>query len=321
MREEIHSQYIFGTYIAITVYGSVEQSGIDQVFIRNRDIHNAMSTSEGYEGSELMRLNQTSAGSPFQLSPDTYTLLEKAWSYAELSDGLFDPTIYPLVKLWNVQGEAPRVPSQMNIDETLARVDYRKLHFNEEHRVYFEEEGMGVELGGIAKGYASMEAAKILREYGIETALLDFGGNILLMGEKPDGSPWRVGVRDPERAPNNYLAILEGLQDVAVVSSGNYERFFVQDEVRYHHILDPRTGWPVENELKSVSIVTRDATVADAMSTICYILGREACMQLIEEESDIEVIFITVDNKIYLSDGLRPFFRLQSGDYQLVDGT
>ena len=164
-------------------------------------------------------------------------------------------------------------------------------------------EGMMIDLGGIAKGYIADELAAFLREQGVTSADLNLGGNVITIGRKPDGTAWRIGVQNPHGSRDESILILN-LVDATVVTSGNYERYFELDGVRYHHILDPETGYPVSNGLASVSIITQSSMYADALSTACYVLGLEEGMALIEELEDVEAIFITEDLEIHYSSGV-----------------
>ncbi|MFW6214072.1 MAG: FAD:protein FMN transferase, partial [Spirochaetota bacterium] len=173
----------------------------------------------------------------------------------------------------------------------------------------------------IAKGYAADEAGRIIRESGKDSALLDFGGNILTIGTKPDGSLWRIGVQLPETQARRgvFIGIAE-VEDLSVVTSGTYERFFVQDDVRYHHILDTETGYPVRNRLESVTIVTEDSIRADALSTSIFAMGLEEGLRFAEELSDAEALFVTEDKEIHMTSGMGDFFRLTNNEYETMTG-
>ena len=183
--------------------------------------------------------------------------------------------------------------------------------------VFLPDAGMGVDVGGIAKGYAADEAARILGDAGVESALLDFGGNILVMGTKPDGSPWRIGVQRPDAERSRYIGIVR-TADKTVVTSGPYERFFVQDGVRYHHILDPATGFPARNGIQQVTIVAERSMDADALSTSTYVMGLERGFDLIESLDGVEAIFVTEDRDVYVTSGVPDFFELTDDDYTLA---
>jgi thiamine biosynthesis lipoprotein len=176
---------------------------------------------------------------------------------------------------------------------------------------------MAVDVGAIAKGYAADQAARILMDAGVEHALLDFGGNILTIGNKPDGSQWRIGIQHPEESRNQYLGILEGV-DETIVTSGPYERYFIEEGVRYHHILDRRTGYPARNGLLSATIVAEESMRADALSTATFVLGMEEAQELVLSLEDVEAIFVTEEQEVWVSPGLRERFELTAPNYELM---
>jgi thiamine biosynthesis lipoprotein len=294
---------------------------VRKVFDRLHEIEKRMSANA--EGTEITRANALSGLSPAKLSPDTFALLSRAIEFAGLSGGGFDPSIGALVKLWGIGTDAARLPSPGEIAKALALVGYRDLVLDPGARtVFLPRAGMKLDLGGIAKGYAADEGARILREAGIDRAILDFGGNILVLGGKTKDAGWKVGILDPFLGKEDRKLSIASIEcrDEAVVTSGVYERYFVDEASgkRYHHIFDPATGYPVENGLVSVSIVTGDSTMADALSTSLFVLGRERGMAL-GEELGMGVIMIDSEKRVYLSKGLRERFVLIDPDYELAD--
>jgi thiamine biosynthesis lipoprotein len=187
-------------------------------------------------------------------------------------------------------------------------VDHEKTTLKEPSTVMLKEEGMALDLGAIAKGYACDRTAEILKEKGIKHGILDFGGNVYALGTRPDGSPWRVGIKMPIIGESGLVCFLE-VSDVSVVTSGGYERYFEKDGVIYHHLLDPKTGYPVSNGLLSVSIVAKSSTYADALSTACFVLGLGDGMKLVTDFG-YEGIFVTEDYKIYVTDGLKDVIKI-----------
>ncbi|MBN2049660.1 MAG: FAD:protein FMN transferase, partial [Spirochaetales bacterium] len=239
-----------------------------------------------------------------------------------MSSGGFDPSVGPLVKLWGVGTENARIPRPEEIETALALTDYRRVQTDPENRgVLLADRGMALDLGGIAKGYAADEAAKILVNHGVTGATVNLGGNVLTLGEKPDGSPWKIGIQDPASGRGDYVAILQ-VKDLSVVTSGPYERFFIgPDGKRYHHILSGETGYPVESVIISVTILARDSMTADALSTAVFVLGLGKGMELIESLEGIEGMFITQEQAVYASSGLLNQeipFSLSDTNYTLV---
>lgn len=312
--------YLLGTILNVAIHDTGYQAElIDHVFERVAEIESKMSTSTSdYDETELLEVNRAAGSEPVQVSEDTYGVLEKALSFSQLTDGAFDLTIWPLVTLWGIGTDAARVPSPEEIATARRLVDYTAVELLPDRRVFLPEAGMGVDVGAIAKGYAADEAARILRETGVKHALLDFGGNIMLIGSKPDGSPWRIGVQRPDGERSSFIGVLS-LTDQSVVTSGPYERFFVQDGVRYHHIMDAATGYPAENGLNQVTIITPRSIEADALSTACYVLGLRPGLALIESRPDVEAIFVTDDHRVYLTSGIGETFELTDSDFSLAE--
>ncbi len=300
---ETETELLLGTTISVTVYEPTD-TAIEAVFDRIAEIEAKMSTSEeDYESTELLRVNRQASQAPVTVSADTLFVLQAAREYAELSSGAFDPSIWPLVRLWGFGTSAAGIPEPEEVERVRDLVDYRDLALNPaDNSVSLNREGMGVDVGGIAKGYAADEARRILRNHGVQTALLDFGGNILTIGKKPDGSPWRIGIQNPDSRRGEFLAVVE-TGPSAVVTSGDYERFFEVDGVRYHHIIDPDTGYPTRNGLRSVTILAEDSMDADALSTACFVLGVEDGVRLIESLPTVEAAFATEDT-VYLTTGM-----------------
>ncbi len=297
------TELLLGTTISVTVYEPASDA-VAEVFARVREIEEKMSTSEDdYDTTELLQVNRMADEAPVAVSDDTFFVIEAAKDYSESSFGAFDLSIWPLVRLWGFGTADAAIPQERRIEETRALVDHRKVHLDPETRsISFEEEGMGIDVGGIAKGYAADEARRILREHGVRQALLDFGGNILTIGEKPDGSLWRIGIQNPDSRRGQFLGVVE-TGPGAVVTSGDYERFFEVDGVRYHHIIDPETGYPTRNGLRSVTILAEDSIDADALSTAVFVLGVEEGTRLIETLPTVEAAFVTEDT-VYLTSGM-----------------
>ncbi len=243
----------------------------------------------GYlESSELARINRSS-GNPVRISPDVALVLRKAYKYSVISGGALDVTIDPVSRLWGrFEGEALGVPTRSSIDSAVRLVDYRQL-LVEDSMARFLTRGGSIDLGSIAKGYAVDRCVALLESLGAAGGLVDAGGDVRTFGEKPGGGPWKVGLRDP-RAPDSIVTVFE-LGDRSVATSGDYERYFIEDSVRYHHILNPRTGFPADGSC-SVTIITGEACDADAIATAVFVMGPEAGMRLIESLPDVEGLII-----------------------------
>lgn len=314
------TNFLMGALVKITVYDEVKDDSVfNRAFDRIREIEDKMTINKESAKGEIINLNNFAGKDDVTLSRETFKLLEKGKYYGEISKGKFDITIGPLVKLWNIDTENAAVPDLGIIKKKLPLVDFNKLELDENKmQARLLNKGMMVDLGAIAKGYAADEAARILREAGINSAIVNLGGNILTVGKKPDGSLFRLGLQDPDKPRNENMAVVK-LANQSLVSSGTYEKYFEANGKRYHHIIDPETGYPAENGLVSVSIITEKSIDADALSTSIFLLGLEEGMSLTEELNDVEAIFVTNDKKVYLTSGIsQDNFSLINEDYQLV---
>ena len=249
------------------------------------------------ENSEICALNRDGEA---ELSIDTYDLLIKALALSRRTDGAFDPTVYPLVELWGFTKDTQEIPSQNEIDDAVALVGYEQLG-NDLDVTYCSVDGK-IDLGGIAKGYTAQKVVDLLADRGIETAFLSLGGNVQTLGSKPDGEPWAVGIADPEN-PSNAIACLRFSGSLALVTSGGYQRYFEENGVRYHHILDPKTGLPADTGLTSVTVLAQDGALADGLSTALFVMGMDKATELWRESNDFEAVFITQDGAIFVTEG------------------
>lgn len=229
-------------------------------------------------------------------------MLNLALDFSRLTDGAFDMTVAPVMDLWDFTGSAPHtLPDPDALQESLQHVDYQTVSI-EDDLVTLADPDAALDLGGIAKGYIADCLGTFLKQNGIESAMLDLGGNILVIGNKPDGSDWRIGIRRPFGESSDVIAVVPA-SDQSIVTSGTYERFFELDGQLYHHLIDPKTGYPVQNGLLSVTILANSSAQADALSTSCFVLGLERGMELIESLDDTEALFITEDMKLHRSSG------------------
>ena len=309
------TEFVLGTVCTINLfeYGTPER--YRALFARLREIEDRMSVNK--TGTELDAVNEAAGRTPVPVHPDTYYVVEKALEYARVSGGAFDPTVGPLVKLWGIGTEDAHVPESLEIEKALKKIDYQKVLLDSEHyAIYLKEEGMALDLGAIAKGFAADELATMLRQWRIRRALIDLGGNILVVGEKKDGSPWRIGVQDPRSGRGEYIGIVQIKRDKTTVTSGIYERYFEQDGKRYHHILSTRDGYPVQNGLLSVTIVADRSIDADALSTTVFALGYEKGLSLLET-LDVGGIFIFENQEVTVTKNLSSQFQLTNTAYRL----
>lgn len=299
--EYSRSEFVVGTIVSVKIFEDGSEAVLDDIFARLAEIEARMSFNT--KESEIKDINAAAGKNPVVVSQDTFDVVERAVEFAEESHGLFDPTIGPLVQLWGIGSEAAAIPSDTDRLAAIELIDWMNVELDPDTlEVYLKEEGMELDLGAIAKGYASDEVVRILKENGVSRGIINLGGNVFAYGEKEDGSAWRIGVQNPFSTRGEYIAILD-VKNKTVVTSGIYERFFEEDGVRYHHILDTQTGYPVENNLASVTVVTDNSMNADAMSTILFSAGIEEGMEYIKAyHPDVVAIFVTKDRKVYTTD-------------------
>jgi thiamine biosynthesis lipoprotein len=310
------TRFALGTTCTITVFRKADAHHIQEAFDAVHRVESLMSVN--LDDSEISVLNDHAGRDPLQLSDDTFFLLSKAKEYAQLSGGAFDPTVGPLVSLWGIGSDEARLPDRPEILDALALIDYHNLVLNSEHRTAeLLEKGMAVDLGAIAKGYAADAAAQVLKDGEVPYAIINFGGNVFAMGHRYGDGPWKIGIQDPDAERGNYIAIAR-VEDSAVVTSGKYERFFIQDGVRYHHILSTVDGYPIENGIASVTIVARDSTRADAFSTMLFALGPEKGLRLARETPFLQAVFVMEDKSVLTSSDPDGWLTIEDSRYHFV---
>lgn len=295
-KETIYSDtgFYFDTVITVTLYENGSPEILNNCMALALDYENLLSTT--VEGSDIWNLNH-SAGSYVTLSPETISLLQIALSYAELSDGVVDPTVGSLSSLWNFGSDGLNiVPEASHIEESLSHVDYRTLSI-EGNQAALLDPYASVDLGFIAKGYIGDKMKEFLISQGVTSALINLGGNVVTIGSKPNGDSFRVGIQDPFEKSGTPAHVVE-LTDTCAVSAGNYERYFENNGIRYHHILSTLDGYPARSGLSQVTIISPNSTRADALSTLCFILGYEKAASLLENYPEDQAIFITEDGEI-----------------------
>jgi thiamine biosynthesis lipoprotein len=289
-REASRSQFALGTLCQITLFEQGQDKVYNDAFARIREIESLMSVN--VPSSDVSRINAAAGIEPVQVHEDVFAVIVRALHYAKLSGGAFDPAVGPLVSLWGIGGSSPRVPSQAEIDRTLPLVDWRFIELDEKtRRVFLARRGMSLDLGAIAKGYAADEAAAVIKNAGIERAIINLGGNVVTCGKRTDGRPWRVGVQTPDAERDKYIGILQ-VTEKSVVTSGVYERFFEEEGRRYHHIFYPSGGYPAGGGLLSVTIIAPRSIDADALATAVFVMGYERGSALIEGLAETEAVFI-----------------------------
>jgi thiamine biosynthesis lipoprotein len=309
---------MLGTVCTVNLYTQGSTALYSAIFSRLQAIEALMSAT--LTGSDVDLINQNAGREPVKVHEEVLEVLETAVQYAELSDGAFDPTVGPLVKLWDIGSETPELPSEAAIREALSHINWRNVFIDRAAgTVLLKHPGMVLDLGAIAKGYAADEAARILKEARIDGAIIDLGGNIFAFGAKEgDTVPWRIGVQNPLDERGTYIGVLT-VQHKSIVTSGVYERYADINGVRYHHILSTKNGYPVDNSILSVTIVAASSMDADALSTTVFTLGYEKGAALLADLDKAEAIFVFTDKCIRLTKGAVPMFTLTNKEYRIVE--
>lgn len=302
MREYQKTEELLGTVITCKVYGENGDKGLEKAFERAGEIEAAMSARQ--EDSELSKINKEAAEHPVIISDDLYQVIEKALYYAEKTEGAFDPTIGRLIDLWGIGTEKERVPSKSEIAALRDRKNYKNVILDKETKtIFYKNKDIKLDLGAIAKGYAGDEMKRILKEeFHINNGILSLGGNIVTIGNKPDEGKWKVGIINPLDTSKVYGTLESG--EMTIVTSGNYERYFIKDGVRYHHIINPKTGYPAEEGVVSATIYGDCSMDADALSTASYIMGKDKAIELLEGLEGFQGIFIEEKGNMVTTSGI-----------------
>ncbi|MCL2600174.1 MAG: FAD:protein FMN transferase [Treponema sp.] len=338
-------EYAMNTLCSVNLFGDGNSRLYSEIFLRIREIDRTMTAFPpilepvaGGPVSGVVEIGRQAGIMPVHVGPDLIFVLERALYFAEISDGAFDPTIGPLTKLWGIRTQAQRVPDCAEIAAALDLVDWRDLVIDREAgTVFLRRPGMSLDLGSIAKGYAGDEAARIAREAGVRRAIIDLGGNIVLVGRRQqrgntlqrlfsrrvhEDLPWRIGLQNPIAGRGEHIAVVYA-HDTSIVTSGVYNRFFVvpapDGNRRYHHLFSTTTGFPVENGLLSVTVITKSSTDADALSTVAFTMGYERGRAVIDSRPGVEAIFVFEDRSVRITCGLAGILRMAGDEFVLAE--
>lgn len=296
--------FAMDTVMTLTAYGPGGQNAVEEA-ARELQRLDAL-WSVGNPKSEVSTLNARGSGT---VSEDTAALLERALELSRETEGLFDATIYPLVELWGFPTDDPHVPVPAAVEVCLPLVDSAQVTLEGEEATLGP--GQKLDLGGIAKGFASARVMEIFQENGVSAGMVSLGGNVQTLGTKIDGSFWRIGIRDPKGEAGSYLGVV-WVADRAVITSGGYERFFEENGQRYIHILDPRTGWPAQSDLQSATVISEDGTLADALSTALYIMGSDQATAFWSQRTDqFDMILFTQSGQLLVTPGIADHFQTE----------
>lgn len=304
------SEFKLNTIVTITIYDSQNTQLLEE----------CMAICDRYEllfsrtnpESELYRLNHReldSLNGTYNLSSDTAALIEKGLEYSRLSDGAFDITVAPLSDLWNFTSSSPKAPDAGRLQSVLPLVDYKNIELRGQSFRFLQDK-TALDLGAVAKGFIADEIKAYLTSQGVNSAMINLGGNVLCVGNKPDGAAFKIGIQKPFADRNETIATME-ITDKSVVSSGIYERFFEENQRLYHHLLNPKTGYPYNNGLISVTIISDLSVDGDGLSTACFALGLEKGMALIESLPQTDAIFITEDYEMHYSKDFETIYKIK----------
>ena len=297
--------FAMDTLMNVTAYGAHGAEAVQAVQETVSRLEGLFSRTD--PDSQISQLNAHAGdGAAVPLDADVAALLARAQEAAALLPGAFDITIAPVMDAWGFTTEERHVPAAEELSAALTLVDSSRLEV-EGSAARLLAPGMEVDLGAVAKGFAAGEAEEALRAAGVEQATLDLGGNVTVVGARPDGEPWRVAVKGP-RNTDSYLCVLS-LEDRTISTSGGYERYFEEDGVRYHHIIDPKTGYPADSGLLSVTVVTADHVLADALSTALFVAGEEEALDFWRSREYFELVLCTGDGRVIVTQGLEDAFQ------------
>ncbi len=313
------TMYYLGTVNEVTIYTKSSEAKANEILSHCedivKDIDNKMNPST--ISSDIYKINQNAGKEPVKVSKDTFNVIKASLHYSEVSNDSFDATIGALVQLWNIGNEKAKVPTQEEVNALLPSVDYKNIILDEKNStVMLKNPETKIDLGGIAKGYAADKVVQYLEGQKIEGAIVNLGGNIYTLGTKDGKTKFNIGIQDPTKPRGNAIGSITTTNN-SVVTSGIYERYIEKDGKIYHHILSPKTGYPVENNLSSVTIISDNSMNCDALSTTAFSLGLEKGLKLIESTPNTEAIFITKDKQIYTTPGLKDSFKLTDSSFTI----
>lgn len=307
------TDFVMDTVLSETIYTTGEDI-TEEIALELGEVEQEL-LSWTKESSQIYQLNQN-AGSVQKISKELAGYLERILKLSENSDGAMDPTMGEVIRLWNIGGEDPKVPDIQSLENLLENVGYEKVLLKEDQVIL--PEGMTLDLGAAGKGIGCDQAQKVLDKHPeISGAIVNLGGSsVMTYKDKPDGSLWQIAVTDPRDTQGEYLGVVALSGTEFLSTSGDYEKYFVEDGVRYHHILDPDTGYPAESGLTSVTVVCKNGLEADALSTACFVLGTEKAEKLLKIY-DADGLFVDDSGNIFLTDGMKERFQLLKDTYSI----
>ncbi len=271
-KEITRQEFLFDTLCTITVYEKADEAAIDPAFERAAEIHRLADFFD--VSSEVSKINRAKANVPVKVDPDIMNMLTLAQDIFEKSTGAFDPSIAPISRLWKFDGENPAPPTSEQIEALLPLVGFDKLEADSQNMTVQKKlDNLQIDLGAIAKGYGADKAAEALKSLGVNKALIDFGGNIITLGDSPKGEAWQIGLQTPYAPTGEYDEVIGIYGGRAIVTSGTYQRYFEHNNIKYHHIINPKTGYPANKLYESVTVIADNAALADCLATAIFVMG------------------------------------------------
>lgn len=311
------SESLLHTAVQLQIFHEGQEAAMEEAYTFIKEMEQFLSTN--LEGSDVYKVNQAAGIEPVKVQTATYDIVKQAQEMSQKSEGKFDITIGAVTNLWRIGSTDARKPDESEIKAALPKIDYRQVELNDsEQTIFLKEKGMVMELGGISKGYIADGVKRIFEKHGITTALINLGGNVVAMGSSPSNPEgWNVGVQDPDEVRGEVVGSKRVI-DGTVVTSGVYERFLEVNGVKYHHIIDPQTGYPLDNEISGVTIFTQSSIEADAYSTSMFLFGIEKGLAFIEAQEGVEAVFIDKNQGVHLTSGLKDTFKLTNKEYHIA---
>lgn len=294
------------TFMSIELYGSMETASKVKEQIESLDLH----LSPTVKSSDMTRLNHRKKIKAHEESAEA---VKQALKYCKETDGALDITVYPLVKEWGFLSGSYKVPDKAKIQELLQKVDYRKVNVSGSEITL--SDGAQIDMGAVAKGFAADKANEILKSENVTSAILNLGGTVSAYGAKPDGSDWKVGIANPIDGGEPIGTV--SCKDKIIATSGNYERYFEKDGKRYCHMIDPKTGYPVDNDMSSVSVVSDSGVESDCLSTALYVMGQKKALEYQKSHPEIDLVILTKNKEVIVTDGIKEKFQLNDKTYSM----
>lgn len=311
------TEFLMGTVVTVKIYDKGRADVLKPVFNRIQALADATTVEDKKAQSEIDQVNAQAGIKPVTVSKDIYRMIKIGKMYSERSDGNFDLTIGPLTKLWHIGYDDARKPEQNEIDRVLPLIGYKRMILNnQKHTIFLKDKGMRLDLGAIAKGFITDEVVRVLHKENVHAALVDLGGNIFVLGKSPFKSKWNVGIQDPFSSRGKIIGKIKE-SNQSIVTSGIYERYITVKGKKYHHLLNPNDGYPFNNDVAGVSVITNRSTEGDALSTVLFSDGVQGGLAYAKKWG-IKAVFITRDKKVYVTPNLKDNFVLTNNNFTQV---